>query len=155
VTEWRSELLKKFPHKSLPSDYGGSNTTLTTYQLSDGANLVLPSHRIFSDQQMITVLLEGGEKLKIELNANERNSTLRWYFKTESEGIGFQLLHDCDKIIDIKKTDSHIHAQTGLFNCPQNGKYTICFDNSHSRQCKKLRYVITVSDHNNIYDEGQ
>ena len=76
--DWRNELMKRFSDKMLPSEYGGSNLTCFNFQLSDADNIQFANHRPIPENQMKTVIIEGGEQLDVEINTPDHNCTLRY-----------------------------------------------------------------------------
>ncbi|CAG7834013.1 unnamed protein product [Allacma fusca] len=147
ASEWKSGLLSTIPHGSLPSYYGGSNSSCSNYKFEDKANVGNITHKQFPEDEMTSAVVEAREIYQVTVEAYQ-SDLIRWSFRTEKNDIGFQLLNPCrENLIDCPRVDSHKFKQNGTIQCPSSGTYTLCFDNSYSRfASKNLWYAVSVSD---------
>jgi len=80
----------------------------------------------------------------------ERDSTLKWEFKSSTYDIGFGLLFELDdgnktEIMKIKRYDSHIVKTEGACTVTSSGTYVFVWDNYYSKlRSKEINYKIYV-----------
>lgn len=155
---WRQKILDVVPHNIVPSQYGGSNTTvpnMTHYyekllkmDLTKEFDIEFEKNRPYSDDELEQVVVDAGSKFEQEIHVPATGATLRWGFKTDLHDIGFTVTNeDEERVVDVSRADAHKNTQLGTLRCPQQGKYTFSFDNTYSRFTPKtLYYKIDVCE---------
>nr|CAD7429769.1 unnamed protein product [Timema monikensis] len=100
---------------------------------------------------LCTIVVKKGEKLKLPYIVAQEGSFLKWEFKTEGHDIKFGVLcKNADEkdtvVIPIHRVTSHTVDEVGVITCPEPATYMVVFDNSYSYlRNKKLHYSIQVT----------
>jgi len=77
------------------------------------------------------------------------NQVACWRFSTQSHDIGFRVVFNEQDVFPYQRIDSHLKAETGVFELPSGhtGTITLMFDNTYSKfRSKALCYSVRVCD---------
>ncbi|CAG7725193.1 unnamed protein product, partial [Allacma fusca] len=149
MDQWRSALLKNIHPDQLPSQYGGSNTSVQNYKISQGYD-IQAEHEIFPHEEMLREEVPPGQK-HTHCFFISRGSQISWNFRSLDYDIGFALTfentekpgRDAQVILECARADAHLHVQKGTLISQESGNYSIIFDNSFSRfRSKTIFYAI-------------
>ncbi|CAG7732530.1 unnamed protein product [Allacma fusca] len=140
---WRKALLEKIDCRELPTQYGGTNSSLPLYKNSHDP-LWLPRAFIFPKEEFSRVIIRPGKTFMLNYNLEE-GQRISWNFKTEAYNIGFEFQFCNKAVFEYTKADSHIYLQDGLYDVVQPGPYSLVFDNSYSRnRLKIMHYAVYI-----------
>ncbi|XP_074643833.1 retinal-binding protein-like isoform X2 [Tubulanus polymorphus] len=149
-------LLNYIDPENLPVAYGGTQTDpdgnpLCRMKICQGGKV--PDSYFLKDKistkDMTCVNVEAGSKHDVETIIENKDSILRWDFKTEKNDIDFGVYYkngdELEEILPMERVNSHTVPENGSVNCDKAGTYVVVFDNTFSWfHGKTVYYTVEV-----------
>jgi len=154
--EWVAFFKEKgFPLQKIPTHWGGSleaeDEFASTLDIWECAPIPL---RYFKEVEgedeegFMTMKVAAREKMKLDVEIEEKGTRLEWKFQTMQHDIAFGVEFELPGAVDlpVRRVDSHKEMQEGLVVCQGKGKCVFTFDNRYSLSTgKTVRYRIDMT----------
>jgi len=143
-----------FPMDRIPKRWGGSfegeDEFASTSDLWECAPIPLRYFREVEgedEEGFMTMKVAAREKMKLEIEIEEKGVKLEWKFQTQGHDIAFGIEFELPGAVDIpvRRVDSHKEMQEGKIIAQGKGKCVFTFDNRYSLStAKSVRYKIDL-----------
>ncbi|XP_011506556.1 PREDICTED: SEC14-like protein 4 isoform X2 [Ceratosolen solmsi marchali] len=155
--KWKTAILQVISEDNLPVYLGGTlmdsdgNSRLTS-KICQGGRIPKNLYTKKNDKtnELTTVTIKKGDKLKLDFHLIEVGSLLSWEFHSDDHDIKFGVLKKTNDgfqtdIIPLHKVAAHQFNEVGIVTCEAPAVYSIVFDNSYSLlRNKKVHYCIRI-----------
>lgn len=157
---WKKDILDVVDAEVLPAflegkrtDPDGNPLCLTLIPQSE----LVPKKFYFNKSKRPFPTLEDGEKINISrasfreiyLEVREPGSHIEWEFEVKSGDIKFGLFFNDEakkaELVPLRRINTNVFTESGLYKCEISGSYIILFDNTYSfLQAKEVCYKIAI-----------